>query len=184
MADLEVHATDSDPVAVGWARHNLVGAGQVHCGDLFSALPGHLAGHLDLVMLNAPYVPTSGLATMPPEARLHEPRAALDGGPDGLDVQRRAIAQLGSWLAPSGAVMIETGRAQAPVTSALAQINVQVGQFVLSGEPVGKMGKARVAAGKDGNPARPIFYLELRSKERPINPDPGWGPSGQKVANG
>lgn len=130
VADLEVHATDSDPVAVGWARRNLAGTGQVHCGDLFSALPGHLAGRLDLVMVNAPYVPTSGLTTMPPEARLHEPRAALDGGPDGLDVQRRAIAQLGSWLAPSGAVMIETGRAQAPVTSALAQAQGLVARVV------------------------------------------------------
>ena len=42
-----------------------------------------------MLVANAPYVPTDAIALMPPEARDHEPRVALDGGPDGLDVQRR-----------------------------------------------------------------------------------------------
>ena len=44
-----------------------------------------------MVVANAPYVPTDAIALMPPEARDHEPSVALDGGPDGLDVQRRVV---------------------------------------------------------------------------------------------
>ncbi len=55
---------------------------------------------------------------MPPEARDHEHRVALDGGADGLDVQRRVIADAGDWLAPGGDLVIETGLHQVPATSA------------------------------------------------------------------
>ena len=62
-------------------------------GDLYDALPAGLRGPVDVLVANAPYVPTDAIATMPPEARDHEPRVALDGGADGLDVQRRIIAE-------------------------------------------------------------------------------------------
>ena len=55
---------------------------------------------------------------MPPEARDHEPRVALDGGADGLDVQRRIIAEAPRWLSPGGHLLIETGRSQAAGTVA------------------------------------------------------------------
>ena len=55
-----------------------------------------------MLVANAPYVPTTEIAMMPPEARDHEPRVALDGGPDGLDVQRRIIDGALEWLAPGG----------------------------------------------------------------------------------
>jgi release factor glutamine methyltransferase len=51
---------------------------------------------------------------MPPEARDHEPRVALDGGADGLDVLRRVAAGAPAWLAPAGHLLIETSRQQAP----------------------------------------------------------------------
>lgn len=94
------------------------------------------------------------------------------------------IVYAGEFRSYDQVLIINAGGGYHLLLAGMAQINVQVGQFVLSGEPVGKMGKPKVAASKDGNPARPILYLELRSKERPINPDPWWGPSGQKVANG
>ena len=50
---------------------------------------------------------------MPPEARLFEPRVALDGGPDGLAVLRRVLADAPSWLAPGGVVLFEASEAQA-----------------------------------------------------------------------
>ena len=56
---------------------------------------------------------------MPPEARDHEHRIALDGGPDGLDVQRAVCAGVGGWLAEGGTLVIETGRTQAETTAAL-----------------------------------------------------------------
>ena len=61
-------------------------------GDLYDALPDHLRGRVNAIVANAPYVPTDAIATMPPEARDHEHRVALDGGADGLDIQRRVIA--------------------------------------------------------------------------------------------
>ena len=51
---------------------------------------------------------------MPPEAREHEPRLALDGGPDGLDILRRVTAAAPEWLAPGGHLLMETSRQQAP----------------------------------------------------------------------
>ena len=70
--------------------------------------------------VNAPYVPTGELDLLPREARLHEPRSALDGGPDGLEVLRRAVAAAPAWLAPGGRVVCEASEAQAPVLLAAA----------------------------------------------------------------
>lgn len=115
---LEVHAADLDPAAVACARRNLP-PDRVHEGDLYDALPRDLRGRLAAVVANAPYVPTDAIATMPTEARDHEHRVALDGGPDGLDVQRGVIARAADWLAPTGRVHVETSPAQAPATAAL-----------------------------------------------------------------
>ncbi|MBC8093433.1 MAG: putative protein N(5)-glutamine methyltransferase [Pseudonocardia sp.] len=113
---IELHASDVDPVAVRCARRNVTG--QVHLSDLFADLPKALRGRVDVLVVNAPYVPTAAIVLMPPEARDHEPAVALDGGADGLDVQRRVISSAPDWLAPRGALLIETGADQAPRTAA------------------------------------------------------------------
>jgi release factor glutamine methyltransferase len=114
----EVHAADIDPAAVRCARRNLAAAGgQVYEGNLYEPLPAALRGRVDLLVANAPYVPTDAIALMPPEARDHEARVALDGGVDGLDVQRRVAASAPQWLAPSGHLLIETSQRQAPQTA-------------------------------------------------------------------
>jgi release factor glutamine methyltransferase len=116
---LEVHAADTDPVAAGCARRNLAAVGgHVHVGDLDAPLPRDLAGRVDVIVANAPYVPTGELELLPHEARDHEPRAALDGGPDGLDIQRRIASVAPAWLAPGGSLLIETSEAQASGTAA------------------------------------------------------------------
>jgi release factor glutamine methyltransferase len=114
---LAVHAVDVDPAAVRCARRNLVG-GHVYEGDLDGPLPAALHGRVDVVVANAPYVPTEAIALMPPEAREHEPVVALNGGVDGLDVQRRVAAAAPRWLAPGGHLLIETSVRQAPLTAA------------------------------------------------------------------
>ncbi|MFD4469727.1 putative protein N(5)-glutamine methyltransferase [Rhodococcus sp. NPDC058505] len=111
-----LHASDIDPVAVACARRNLP-ATPVHCGDLYDPLPAELRGRVDVVVVNAPYVPSDAIATMPAEARLHEPRTALDGGPDGVDVHRRVAAAAPGWLAPGGHLLVETSRRQARWTA-------------------------------------------------------------------
>jgi release factor glutamine methyltransferase len=90
----------------------------VHEGDLYAALPAELAGEVDLVVANAPYVPTDAIATMPRDARDHEHRIALDGGADGLGVVRRVVAGAPAWLRPGGRLVVETGRDQADVVAA------------------------------------------------------------------
>ncbi|CAA9345536.1 MAG: Uncharacterized methyltransferase SCO7062 [uncultured Nocardioidaceae bacterium] len=109
---LDVWATDVDPAAQACARRNLPPPARVLGGDLFAALPPALRGQVDLLVASPPYVPTAALPLMPREARLHEPRAALDGGHDGLAVHRRLLAEAVDWLAPGGHVVLECGEDQ------------------------------------------------------------------------
>ncbi|MEU7927748.1 putative protein N(5)-glutamine methyltransferase [Micromonospora sp. NPDC049801] len=115
-------AADIDPVAVACARRNLAGlAAEVYEGDLFAPLPQRWRGRLDLVVANAPYVPTDAVALMPPEARLHEAPVALDGGPDGLAVLRRVGVEAATWLAPGGHLVVEAGETQVDALCAALQ---------------------------------------------------------------
>jgi release factor glutamine methyltransferase len=122
---VRVHAVDVDLVAVGCARRNLAAVdGRAYAGDLFTPLPDELAGQVDVVTVNAPYVPTAEIRFMPPEARLYEPAAALDGGHDGLDVHRRVAQSVSVWLAPGGVVLAECSDGQA---DALTDVYAQPG---------------------------------------------------------
>jgi release factor glutamine methyltransferase len=113
--DVEVHAVDTDPAAVACARRNLVACGgRVYGGDLYAPLPAWLHGRVDVVVANAPYVPTRQVRLLPREARLYEPRVALDGGTDGLAVVRRVSAAAPGWLTPGGQLLIEISQRQAP----------------------------------------------------------------------
>ena len=117
VPDVELHVADIDPAAVACARRNVAQLGRsAHLGDLYRPLPSRLRGRVDLVLGNAPYVPTAELDLMPAEARVHEPVTALDGGRDGLDVQRRLIEEAPRWLAPGGHLLVETSRRQASTT--------------------------------------------------------------------
>ncbi|MFF4454937.1 putative protein N(5)-glutamine methyltransferase [Streptomyces goshikiensis] len=116
---VELHAADIDPAALAYARRNVAPfGGRVHEGDLYAALPAGLRGRVDVLVVNAPYVPTGELGLLPAEARDHEPLVSLDGGADGLDIHRRVAAQAAHWLAPGGHLLIETGEHQYPVTAA------------------------------------------------------------------
>jgi release factor glutamine methyltransferase len=118
LGSCELYAADIDPVAVACARKNVEPrGGRVFVGDLYDALPLELRGRVDVVLANAPYVPTGSIGMMPPEARLHEPMVALDGGTDGLDVQRRVAERAAEWLTPGGCLLIETSEQQAPETA-------------------------------------------------------------------
>ena len=113
---IELHASDFDPAAVAWARANLPDAA-VYEGDLDAALPADLRRRVDLIVAVAPYVPTDAVRLMPPEARDHERRLALDGGEDGLDVVRRLAGLAPSWLVRGGRLLVEVGDHQAEATA-------------------------------------------------------------------
>jgi len=108
----EVHAADIDPAAIRCARQNLPGH-HVYQGDLDAPLPAGLRGRVSVLTANVPYVPSGQIGFLPPEARAHEPRAALDGGADGLDVLRRVAAGAAGWLAPRGHLLSEISERQA-----------------------------------------------------------------------
>lgn len=118
----ELHASDIDPAASRSAAQNVgtVG-GRSYQGNLYEPLPQSLRGRVDLLVVNAPYVPTEAIALMPPEARLHESPVALDGGADGLAVQRLVVAAGPGWLATGGHLLIETSERQAPSTLQLVE---------------------------------------------------------------
>ncbi len=112
----EVHAADIDPAAVRCARRNV--PGHVYQGDLYEPLPARLRGRVAILTANVPYVPTGDIGFLPPEARTHEPRTALDGGADGLDLLRRVAAGAPQWLASGGYLLIETSDRQVPSAEA------------------------------------------------------------------
>ncbi|MEN3540358.1 putative protein N(5)-glutamine methyltransferase [Microbispora sp. ZYX-F-249] len=115
---VELHAVDVDSAAVRCARRNLAPAGgRVYEGDLYAALPAALRGRVDVLVASPPYVPSGAIGLLPPEARVHEPQVALDGGADGLDVVRRVVAGAAGWLAPGGHLLVETSESQAEETA-------------------------------------------------------------------
>lgn len=100
--------------AVRIARENArsLGVGRLArfaCSDLFEALGPNV--HFDMILANLPYVTSTEMAQLMPDVRDFEPRLALDGGEDGLDVYRRLIASLPGRLKPSGDILLEIGSA-------------------------------------------------------------------------
>ncbi|MDI9917562.1 putative protein N(5)-glutamine methyltransferase [Rhodococcus sp. IEGM 1379] len=109
---IDLYSVDVEPAAVRCALRNISAPGHVVEGDLYDCLPRELHGRINVIVANAPYVPTDSIRLMPPEARLHEPLISLDGGIDGLDVQRRIAADAATWLQPGGHLLIETSTEQ------------------------------------------------------------------------
>ena len=117
-ADVTVFASDIDETAVMCAQENLTPhGGCVAVGDIDEAVPAEFRGRVDVVVANAPYVPTSQLDLMPAEARDYEPVRALDGGTDGTRIQDRVFEAARSLLGPDGVVVVETSRPQAETTA-------------------------------------------------------------------
>ena len=119
-----VTATDISNAALDVARQN---AERHQVDDRIQFLPGDLFAALnsdqrfDIVASNPPYVTVAELETLQPDVRLHEPRLALDGGADGLDVIHKFIAQSPERLATNGYLLIEIAAEQAdPVCDLLS----------------------------------------------------------------
>lgn len=123
-SDVDLIASDTSLAALAVARSNarqlgLDGRVRPVVGDLLAAIGPARA---DLIVSNPPYLPTDLLPQLMPEVRDHEPRAALDGGADGLRDLRRLVVQALRVLRPSAALVLETaGGAQAAEVSALAR---------------------------------------------------------------
>lgn len=116
-----VLATDRCPAALAVARTNAQRHGVARrvawlCADLLAGVRGPLA----VVVANLPYLPSALIDQLQPEVAAHEPRLALDGGPDGLTLVRRLLAQLPGRLAPGGLAVLELGADQTETARAAA----------------------------------------------------------------
>ena len=78
-----------------------------------------LSGAFDLIVSNPPYIRSAEIAGLAAEVREHDPLAALDGGPDGLDAYRALIPQAARLLTPGAALVVEAGRGQSRDIEAL-----------------------------------------------------------------
>ena len=122
LPNARVIATDVSEAALSVARvnahkHEMEGRIVLLQGDLLSPIETAV----DLVVANLPYVTTPDWQALEPELREHEPRLALDGGNDGLDLIRRLLTQAHSYLKPGGAVCLEFGIGQRDAIVALAR---------------------------------------------------------------
>ncbi len=132
--DLEVWATDVSAGALAVAGENRAEVGRtrqlapVHLvqGDWFDALPGELAGRIDLLVANPPYVPDSDIAGLDPVVRDWEPREALAAGPStgglpGMAAIEAVVRAAPDWLGPSASLVVELDPSQARAAAGLAR---------------------------------------------------------------
>lgn len=118
-----VYATDFSEAALATARENATENGvsiQFHRADLLPE-KGSLEGSVDVLVSNPPYIVSSDLDGLAPEVRDWDPRAALDGGPDGLLFYRRILAEAPPLLAAGADVVLEAGDGQAGAVLGLGE---------------------------------------------------------------
>ena len=116
-----LYASDLYPAALELARRNVDRLGLIERvdvleGDLLAPLPGPV----DIITSNLPYVESGEIPTLEPEIRLYEPREALDGGDDGLDIIRRFLVDVSRYVKPAGVVLMEMDPRQIAKASAYA----------------------------------------------------------------
>lgn len=124
LTGAEIFACDNSLAALAVAQKNastnrVPGKIKFVAGDLFGFM--RMDSAVDLVVSNPPYIRRADIEMLVPEVSRWEPRCALDGGPDGLDYYRRIAEQAFSYLAPKGAVAIETGADMGPSVAQLFQ---------------------------------------------------------------
>lgn len=115
-----VFATDVSPGAIEVARDNAQRLGAYNVafgvGDLFAPVGER---RFDVVTANPPYIASAEIPTLQSDIKDFEPRVALDGGADGLDVVRRIVAEAPALLVPGGVLALEIGAGQADATAEL-----------------------------------------------------------------
>ena len=126
IANLEVWAVDASAKAVAATRDNAAGNGVAdrvtvleHDAATFLGDAAIAPGRFTAIACNPPYIETADIENLPPEVRDHEPRAALDGGADGLDPYRALIPLLTPRLEPGGLAIFEIGDAQGAAVSGM-----------------------------------------------------------------
>lgn len=122
--EAKVDAIELSPDALAVAKfnvamHDLQKRIKLHRSDVFDAVP---VARYDVILSNPPYVPTRELGGLPEEFK-QEPRMALDGGRDGLDIVRKLLRQARERLQPHGIVVLEVGQARPALEKALPELD-------------------------------------------------------------
>jgi len=122
LPEARVIATDIAEESLALARrnaerHGVAGRMTFAQGDLLDAL----SEPVDVIAANLPYVKTADWEALPPEIREYEPRSGLDGGPDGLRLIERLLAEAPRWLRQRGALFEEIGDTQGPAAAEMAR---------------------------------------------------------------
>ena len=146
-------ATDISPAALDLARRNANALGLTdHIRFVLGDLLSPLEGPADIIVANLPYIPSNEWERLAPEIRCYEPRSALDGGPDGLRIIERLLAQVPAHMGSPGAVILEIGHDQGSPVVTLARLALP---------------SATIAVKKD---LRPPSTAPSSSRRRPAHP--------------
>lgn len=149
----QVAAVDVSPAALEVARRNAARHGvevEMLLGSLLEPVRGR---RFDLIVSNPPYIPGADIARLEPEVRDGDPRLALDGGPDGLDIYRRLVPGALEHLNPGGWLLVEVGAGQAARVAELFRMNDGYGEVMVAHDPGGierVVGAARKGGNHDG----------------------------------
>lgn len=146
----EVFAADISEKALDTARENAEKLGAARkisffCGDLFEPMPLEIKGRAHMVLTNPPYITGKDMEALAPEVKDFEPRQALFGGSDGLDVIRRIITEAPLYLTPGGILLMEIGYDQGEAVTMLARDSGGYGRIEILKDyaGIGRILKAR-----------------------------------------
>jgi release factor glutamine methyltransferase len=146
-SDARVYATEISETALGWARRNITNL-QLNIdlvrGNLFDGLPRDLAGNIDVVVSNPPYVAVGDTDMLPSEVVDHEPEKALFAGTEGLHVIADIAARAREWLRTGGWLVLEMGFDQ---SDAVVRLLTDGGYEEVAAHP-DLTGRLRVAEGR------------------------------------
>jgi release factor glutamine methyltransferase len=118
-----VTGIDKSAGAVAVARDNAARLGVTNVWFTESDLFQNVRGPFEIITANPPYIATDEIPTLQPEIDKFEPKLALDGGKDGLDLVRKIAAEAGAHLVPGGVLAMEVGAGQAPETADVLRAN-------------------------------------------------------------
>ena len=124
--DAQITAIDISPDALTVARENGAALGLGHVTFVEGDLLTPIDGPVDCIVSNPPYIPTGDIAGLMADVVRYEPRGALDGGPDGLDLIRTLVAQAKERIKPGGALFFEIGHDQGLTAPAVIE---EIGGF-------------------------------------------------------
>lgn len=179
---LRVDATDLSDAALAVARENVAAHGlaervTLHSGDLFAALPK--PRRYAVVCANPPYIAERDARSLPRDVLAHEPHLALFGGPDGLAIVARLVADAPDWLTPGGTVLLEIGAGQADAVLAMARANASYAESRMHAD-LGGIPRVFEARSRGGALARDEVEQRVVVRDEPALVD-GDGLVGERV---